>query len=324
MGTGMLAHDEVSGLGVSGWGVICAFQAKSALMHGLFMLEFSDSPPVLRQIRVLASPVPRYLTDASVERAWVDLGAYCVKKSMEMKWLAPDIMNRITNEFKWAAEDPAWQKELHQICESGNLDELRARLLRLMGKVIDVLPELKIRYVADFDEVVMAEDKEPNAAPAAGANVVRITVSPQSDPLRGAMISALQANDEIFVKIIDQTPRGQALRGQLGGADEDGNLQAVARPFREVRALDDRGNFELSVDLGGDAVGVAEVYHSVKVKTVRTTLTGMAAPVAASQSADDAADDESAAQSPLASWLVVAAAVLVLLFAAWLLKSYTG
>lgn len=316
-----LLIDEAIVPASAGWGIVCVFQAKSALMHGMFALEFSSAPLTLRQARVLASPVPRFLSDINIERPWADVEFHFIKKSREPKWLAPDLMNRLTNELKWAAEKTAWCQNLRALGEAGRNEELKAECHKLIGKVIDVLPEFKVRYIADLSaEPLPAGEESAASVPSMLATLV---VNPQSDPMRGMMISELRAGDEVFVKILDQTPRGLAVREQLGGVDEEGRPRAVACPFRELKPLDDRGNFALTVGLADNFIGVAEVYHSVKVKTTRSVLAAAVAapgPVAMSSGADDQPEEASL----LAPWMIVIAAAMVLMVVAWLLKSFTG
>ncbi|HNW94121.1 MAG TPA: hypothetical protein PKM88_14525 [bacterium] len=299
----------------AGWGVAFRFDGKDALLHGAVAIEFTTNPPTARLVRVVVSPVPRYLTDINLDRPWAEIIYLIVKKTLEPKQLAGDIMTPLANEIRRAAAEPAWYDAMHAWGESGQTDALRAEVLRVLRSVVDTRFDLNVRYFPSLDESTMQRGAL-GATDAGGTVAQTVTVTPQSDPVRGVMVSALQPGDEIFVKLTDDSPLAVGVRTQLGGADEEGNLRAVARPFREARATDDRGNYALYVELTDGVVGVADVYRSVKVKTMRGLLQAAAPPAA---SAGD--DDDAFAEAPsLGPWVMVIAAALVLTAAAWLLK----
>lgn len=245
----------------TGWGLACRFDCKATTLHGVVAIEFEGERPAVRQMQVIVSPIARQLNEINISRAWPDIIFQIVKNNLEPRNLTTDMMESLTGALR-AAAAASWCEALRAMGEAGQSEALHTVLSKIIGSVIDVEFDLKVRYFATL---------AGTAAPAA-AGEQTLTISPASDPARGVMLSTLKAGEDIFIKVLDDSPLGVMMRQQLGAVDDAGNLRAVARPFRELRALGERGNSMLYVDLAPGVVGMAEVYNAVKVKTANSVL----------------------------------------------------
>ncbi len=303
----------------AGWGFAFRFDARDILLHGAVALEYTLEPRLLRLARVIVSPVPRYLNEVDLSRPWAEVVYLIVKKSLEPKQCSGELTAALANELRRTCAEPAWMDAVQQWGMDGQEEALRAEALRLLKTVIDARFDISVRFFPALSDELMNKGAQAHAE-STGEIQRTVTVTPQSSPVNGTQAGSLTPGDELFVKITDDSANGLAVRTALQAADDDGTLRAVAAAFVGVRAIDDRGNLAITVQLTDDTLGVMEVYRTVKIKTVRGLQQGAALPDAEESTESDEFNEERS----LAPWLLVVLGALLLTAAAWVVRSLAG
>lgn len=297
-----------------GWGFVVRFDSVNALINGLILLEGTRDPFELKGVRVLVSKSPRFFSDVPLARPWPELNYAVIKKTLETQTQVPEMAQPVLNEFRRLEQGGKWLPAFHELCRGGDPAAITAECERVIRAVIGGDYTFEHQF---FPELTGAEPGPAAAAAGGGGPLAALypgkrllTVQAMSDAFKGTVVSDLQANDEIFVKITDETPLGAELREALGAVDPDGDPLPVCVPVAGITALDNRGNTAVVVRLSETVYGVSEVYRSVKLKTIAALVH---LPPAAG---DDAATARAEDGSPL-PWLIFLLGLLALAGASW-------